>query len=148
MTRTILTAVLFALCGCTHIDGSTAPPQEIALRPYVAELRTVEVVIDGKAYDFLFDSGGGYTLLSPQILDAAGCVPSGQLTGFRMSGERVDFKKCGATALRIGAVAFHVESGVFDINALLPDTLPALHGVLSLHTFADGMLRSILRTSG
>lgn len=140
-----LAALLLFMAGLTGCAQTTrqAPSVEadfISLAPYVARLRKVEVFIDGKPHDFLFDTGGGYTLVSPEVQAASGCEPSGKLTGFRMSGERLDFQKCGGVEFRVGETTFNVEAGLFDINSLLPDTLPPLYGVLSMHTFADGIL--------
>lgn len=128
------------LAGCAHFPAPDAQPQTIPLAQYVEQLRKVDVTVNGQSRDFLFDTGGGYTVVSPQISEAVDCKPSGMLTGFRMSGERVDFQKCGIIELRIDDRPIRVQAGLFDINSLIPDSLPPLHGVLTLQTFADNIL--------
>lgn len=139
MVRFLLAIACVALfAGCAHVANPSmqAKAQLIPLAQYVEQLRKIEVVIGGKPHDFLFDTGGGYTLISPEVQEALGCAPSGKLTGFRVRGERLDFQKCGEIEIRIGERTFNVQAGLFDINALLPDALPDLYGVLSMQTFA------------
>lgn len=130
----MLCLMLIAACSMTP-NVPIQPARSVELEDYVAKLRKVSVTIDGKAYDFLFDTGGGYTLVAPEILDAAGCHPHGKLTGYRMHGERLDFSKCGEVTFALGGETFRVEAGQFDINSLLPDHLPPLYGVISMATF-------------
>jgi hypothetical protein len=53
-----------------------------------------------------------------------------------MSGEQVDFQRCDAVTISIGGLAFeHDELGVWDVNAVLPEGVPPVDGVLSLKTF-------------
>ena len=48
----------------------------IALQPYMATpLRTVNVTLNGQTHRFLFDTGGGLTIISPQL--AAASPPTG-----------------------------------------------------------------------
>ena len=131
-----LLGLTLAGCAVTR-PGPDGQPTDIELQKYVAALRKVVVTIDGMDYDFLFDTGGGYTLIGPDVAAAVGCKPHGKLTGFRMDGERLDTSKCGPLGLSIGRASLQTEVGYLDINALLPDGLPPLHGVLSLDAFRD-----------
>lgn len=142
MTRILylLPCLLFvAACGTTP-EPQDSSPVTVELHDYVAQLRKVSVSVDGEAYDFLFDTGGGYTLIAPELQTAAECTPHGQLSGFRMSGEQVEFEKCGDVTLQLGQKVMTVEAGIFDINSLLPDHLPPLYGVISMHTFRDHVI--------
>jgi hypothetical protein len=54
-----------------------------------------------------------------------------------MSGEQVDFQLCYAISVFIGGLEFeHEQLGVWDVNAILPEGVPPIDGVLSLKTFA------------
>lgn len=119
--------------------STTKPAAErltIRLSPYVGRLLTVPIVIGSHTLTFLLDTGGGQTLITPRVAALIGCAPSGRSVGFRMSGERVEFKHCGATRLEIGGRAF-TRSGiaVWDVMSVLPKDLPPLDGVLALDVF-------------
>ncbi|WP_169472204.1 aspartyl protease family protein [Pedobacter hiemivivus] len=63
----------------------------IELKSYQENLHTVDVCIEGKKYNFLFDSGGAETIISPEIANKLGkkiyrhsVLPSHQQRMFRM----------------------------------------------------------------
>jgi len=120
-------------------------PINIPLHPYQKSLKTINVTIGEKRYPFLFDTGGGLTLITPQLSKAAGCTPYGQLSGFRMNGERLDVKKCGSISMKLNNMPLKPKTGLFDLNALLPKDWPPLYGTLSLHTFQKNILTLDLR---
>jgi hypothetical protein len=108
----------------------------IPLVPYFRDLRTVTVSTGGREHSFLFDTGGGRTLITPALAARIGCRPSGRDVGYRMTGEPVVFQNCD----RLGATAGGFPIGlspvaVFDLAGLLPKELPALDGVLALDAF-------------
>ncbi|NIQ54072.1 MAG: hypothetical protein GWN71_11925 [Gammaproteobacteria bacterium] len=108
----------------------------IELEPYLGALLTVPVALGDSAVAFLFDTGGGGTLLTPEAAADAGCDPFGRVTGFRHDGEAVHFRRCPAAPLVIdGWRAPAREAGVFDLMALLPDGVPPLAGLVALNTF-------------
>jgi predicted aspartyl protease len=146
--------VLALLPACSSVSLSPSPeaitgpldgPVPVPLDPYVGRLKQVDVLIGDRSYPFLFDTGGGLTLISPEVAAAVGCRPYGRLTGYRMSGEQVHFEQCGEVSMRVGGVTLTPGVGVFDLMALLPEGLPPLHGVLSLHTFQDHPITLDLR---
>jgi hypothetical protein len=54
-----------------------------------------------------------------------------------MSGERIDVQLCYDVAISIGGSVFeHEVLGVWDVNAILPEGVPPVDGVLSLKTLA------------
>jgi len=118
-------------------DAGLERPVELALEPYVGRLRQLAVRIGGGSYPFLFDTGGGLTLIDPDLAPRAGCEPHGRLVGFRMSGERVEFQQCGEARIGLGPLELPRYLATFDLMALLPDGLPPLSGVASLHTLQD-----------
>jgi hypothetical protein len=66
-------------------------PVVVDLVPYAGRLLTVRAVAGVDTLRLLFDTGGGRTLLVPDVAHRLGCIPSGRVVGFRMSGERVVF---------------------------------------------------------
>jgi hypothetical protein len=114
-----------------------AEPIVLMLEPYAGRLRQLQAQIGTDSHPLLFDTGGELTLIDPEIAPLVDCEPYGRLTGFRMSGERVDFQQCGQVQLQFGALTIERDVGVFELMALLPEGWPPLRGVLSLHTFQD-----------
>lgn len=115
-------------------------PADLTLEPYAGRLRKLSISLAGETRPFLFDTGGGLTLIQPDMARLAGCSPHGRIVGFRMSGERVEFQKCGKALLRTGSLAVESDIAVFDLMELLPEGLPPLAGVASLHTFRNQLV--------
>ncbi|MGZ9113940.1 MAG: aspartyl protease family protein, partial [Brevundimonas sp.] len=100
-------------------------------------IRTVEVAIDGRTHTFLLDTGGGVTTISPALSEAAGCRPWAQISGHRMTGERVTMPRCDDLAIEIGDRPFVVpNAGVFDLSPLLPPGSRAIDGLIGLDILA------------
>jgi len=144
MSKKLSYAVMLAstvVAACTGLEDASdkgSAPVQVALNPYIGRLVTVDVVIEGDTARLIFDTGGGETMISPEAASRIGCIPTGRSVGFRMSGERIDVQLCHEVTISIGGLAFeHEELGVWDINAVLPEGVPSVDGVLSLKTFAD-----------
>lgn len=140
MTKAVLLK-LAGLCVASLSAASILPAfareDRLDLMPYAGKLRQVSVRIAGEERAFLFDTGGGYTLISPAVAAAIGCTPRGRILGYRMNGERFETPLCSDVAYAIGSFMADGETvGVFDLTALLPKELPPLHGLISLKTFA------------
>jgi hypothetical protein len=133
----LMTTITSALPGATEAS-SKRETRAVPLHPYAGRLVTVAAVADTDTLRLLLDTGGGETLISPEVAGALGCSPSGRTVGFRMSGERVEFAKCDNVTLQIGGHEFlHPEIGVWDIMSILPEGLPPLDGVLALNTLVN-----------
>lgn len=123
--------------GTRTVGAQGAPsrpgPVALALRPYIATLRTVPVGAGGETLPFLLDTGGGFTVLTPEVARAAACTPFGRVTVFRSSGERIDLPRCGPVRLTVGGVAMTGEAAVLDVMRLL-EGAPRVGGIVSLQT--------------
>lgn len=144
----ILIAWLFLFVGCGHAqsqgtcDGveSTKFPDEpitIALEKYIGAFRKAEVTIGGQAHPFLFDTGGGVTVVGTKIAELIGCEPFGQMTAFNLKGTRIDMKKCPQTDLQIGPFRATRDLAYLDIQNILPEGVPPISGLISLQTFEN-----------
>jgi hypothetical protein len=109
----------------------------IALARYQGLLRIVRVHAANRDWRFLFDTGGGSTMISPDVAAAIGCTPRGSITGHRMNGDAVVTPSCSASPLTIGGWTAPAQTlGVFNLMSLLPGDWPRLDGVISLRSFA------------
>ncbi len=109
-------------------------PIELTLSPFFGLLRTVTGKVGGVEGPFLFDTGGGATLLSLKTANALGLAPFGRLTGFRHDGERLDVQRAGPVDLALGGFSRKGEAGVLDFDKLFGGPTP-LAGMLALETF-------------
>ncbi|MGH7690647.1 MAG: aspartyl protease family protein, partial [Gemmatimonadaceae bacterium] len=129
----LIAALSFApRTGGAQLNG----PLTIALRPYAGTaLRTVDVVVGQHTRPFLFDTGAGFTVLTPDAVADAGCTPFGEVVGFRADGQRLNMQRCGPVPLRLGGYETTEEIGVFDLNALLGKDAPPVGGLVGLSSF-------------
>jgi hypothetical protein len=111
-----------------------AAPIELTLAPFFGLLRTVTGRIGEVEGPFLFDTGGGATILSLKTVKALGIAPFGRITGFRHDGERLDAERGGPVDLTLGAFRRHGEVGVIDLDRLFGSPTP-LAGIIALETF-------------
>jgi hypothetical protein len=133
--KTLLGAAILAL-GAGHPAG--AAPIQLTLRPYAnTVLRTVEVTVNGHEMPFIFDTGAGITVLTPDAARYAGCTPFGQMTGFRANGGKIVSSRCGPVTLAIGGYRVSGEVAEFDLLKLLGKGAPPVGGIVGLASF-DG----------
>ncbi|OUL61825.1 aspartyl protease family protein [Flavobacterium sp. AJR] len=113
----------------------------IPLKTYIENMKTVDVIIKEKKYNFLFDTGGAETLISPEIANLLNKSIYGSSTGFRMNGEIIKAQKSDNISLTIGnTTLFHPTVGVWDIMSILPKEFPKIDGIISLKSFSNDIL--------
>lgn len=104
----VLYSLLF-LCNVIQIFAQDT----IKLKPYIENMKTVDVFIEGKKYNFLFDTGGSETIISPEIAKTIKKEIYGSTTGFRMSGEIIKAQKADDITLSMGNTKiFHPTVGI------------------------------------
>lgn len=131
--------VLAGLFGC-EAPSPEIPPVELKLEKYAGELKVIKLEKNGEIHSFLFDTGGGYTVLDTAYAEVFGCKPYGKTIGFRMSGEQVETQNCNPVAFDLGGFSVETSPKVLDINSFLPEGLPKLAGLISLQTFQDQLI--------
>lgn len=123
----------FMALAC-HYAG--AQPVQLTLAPYAnTDLRTVEVAVNGHESPFIFDTGAGLTILTPDEARYAGCTPFGLDTGFRADGGKVTSSRCGPVTLEIGCYRVDREVAEFDLMTLLGNGAPPVGGIVGLASF-------------
>jgi hypothetical protein len=131
-----LTATIVALAAW---HPASAGPLQLTLRPYAnTGLRTVEVTVNGHEMPFIFDTGAGITVITPEEARDVGCTPFGQETGFRADGGRVTSSRCGPVTLDIGGYRVDREVAEFDLLKLLGKGAPPVGGIIGLASFDGG----------
>jgi hypothetical protein len=136
--------LLLLLTTSRELQAQTILP----LKKYVGNLKTLQVFIQDKSFNFIFDTGGGETFISPEIAKMLRRPVYGRNTGFRMRGERIEFQRCDDVKLNISGIDFHLpQVAVWDIMSILPKNFPKLDGVVSLHTFSRNKLTLDLRNN-
>ncbi len=116
-------------------------PVEIKLEhTSLGKAPAISVKIGEKSYPFLFDSGMGVTMISPDIAKELGCQPFGQISGVNAGGERVDMQRCENASLNVGGFTKTGQVGVFNIMSFFNERTPQIGGAISLHTFEGQIL--------
>ena len=139
--KNVAVALLGLVFASSQALAAPRPPPEspvsIPLKPYLGVLWSFDGRVGGREGLFLLDTAGGLTVVTPAGAEAAGCRPWGQLTGFRMRGDRVDTPRCDAVGVTVQGTRLEVPTaGVFDIGKLLPAGAPPLAGSVALDAFA------------
>jgi len=137
----------YALARTTDLRKSESGVQVIKLQRFRKALWKVHVNVKGKPGDFLFDTGGGVTLLTEQFSKGIDCKYWGRNTGYNMFGKRGDGPHCDNVQLMAGDVALTpVSIGKIDFGGQFPgDKDP--DGLLSLDAF-DGKAITIDQAAG
>ncbi|HTM70249.1 MAG TPA: hypothetical protein VL118_05155 [Luteimonas sp.] len=127
-------AAVPTLAGTAAAAPAAPAPGAIALGDFMGRLRSIEVAVGGQRGTFLLDTGGGVTFATPEFAKRIGCTPWGRITGFRLTGERLDLPRCDGVAIGLanGRVLAPATIGVLDLKPLLPPSAPTANGSLAL----------------
>ena len=131
---TALVMFLFVVAPFAQAQKSTT----VILEPAIAGLLKVHASVAGHEGTFLFDSGSGFSSLSPEFATVIGCHPWGQITGFRMTGQRLDMQRCDRVTVSLAGRSFPASTvGVFDLSKYLPSEVGHIDGTIALDLFAN-----------
>jgi hypothetical protein len=132
--------LLLALVGVSDVAAQT--PQVIKLERFRKALWKVNITVKGKTGDFLFDTGGGITLLATEFSKGIDCTFWGRFTGYNMFGKQGGGQYCSDVSLTSRGVALTpVNVGRMSFDGMFPgDKAP--DGLLSLDSF-DGKVITI-----
>ena len=92
--KQLVTALLLSFFGAVCAEAARAEAVTITLQSYVNRFCAVQLAVNGQTGTFLFDTGEGLSVLSPDFATRVHCEPWGQITGFRFSGDRLDAPHC------------------------------------------------------
>jgi len=113
----------------------------LPLVKYAGTMKKLDVLIGGTTYPFLFDSGGGDTIVTPELAALKCKKIYGKGVGYRMHGEMITYQKCDMEPMKVGATEFPPQTAaIFDIMSLFPPQAPKIYGMLSLKSFNDNII--------
>jgi hypothetical protein len=141
MFRRRLITVLFVCFAAIPAFGSQriVPVAVIPLEPHPGgtAMMTVRAKVRGHEGLFMFDTGGGISYVSPLFAQTIGCKVWGQLSGFVLTGQRLDMPRCDELVFDIQGQGLKAPiAGVFDIMKFMPPNVPRLDGSLGLDVYA------------
>ena len=116
---------------------SATAPLTIPFTRGPGHLRTITVRVGTDSAAYLFDTGGGITVISPQDSAMLGCLPGGRGFGVRLTGEVLSGRNCANVTLGIGPLRVTSDAGVLDLTKMLGPRAPSVRGLISLNAF-DG----------
>ena len=133
---------LYLSIAATNLFAATPAksPLVIELVPHPGGtlMMTIRATVQGHEGNFMFDTGGGISYISPGFAQTIGCKPWGQLSGFTLTAQRLDMPRCDGVSFDIAGNRFGAPtSGVFDIMKFMPKDLPRIDGSIGLDVF-DG----------
>ena len=136
--------LLTTLCLCSVITPALASTRNEPLAVFHLEphpggtaMMTVRASVRGHEGRFMFDTGGGISYISPAFAQKVGCKAWGQISGFTLTGQRLDMPRCDGLAFDVQGRTFNAPiAGVFDIMKFMPPNVPVLDGSIGLDVFA------------
>ena len=92
----IITLLIFTTTVSGFAKTRSRPVAVFHLEPHPGGtyMMTLRANVRGQQGNFMFDTGGGISYVSPAFAQTIGCKPWGQLSGFVLTGQRLDMKRC------------------------------------------------------
>jgi hypothetical protein len=145
MIRRFLILVLISLspgfsCLIAFASNKATPLAVIELTPHPGgtAMMTVRAKVRGHEGVFMLDTGGGVSYLSTDFAHSVGCKPWGQITGFTLTGQRLDMPRCDGFSFDLQGRSFAGPIfGVFDIMKFMPPNVPRIDGSIGLDVFSE-----------
>jgi hypothetical protein len=101
-------------------------------------MMTLRANVRGQEGTFVFDTGGGISYVSPSFAETIGCKPWGKLSGFVLTGQRLDMQRCDNLTFYIDRQPFTAPiAGVFDLMKFMPPNVPKIDGSIALDVFVN-----------
>lgn len=140
----------FMAAAITTTGAGSARPEAgakiIPLQPYLRAQATVRATVNGVLGTFMFDTGEGLSAISPSFAQKIGCKPWGQVSGFRMTGERLNNPHCDNLTFNIAGESLHAPAvTTLDIMKFMGPGVPPIDGALGLDLFAGKAITIIPR---
>jgi hypothetical protein len=140
MRRTFVLALLFIAQSLAVSARSASPVAELKLESYRKTV-ALRATVGGQEGFFVFDTGGGLSMLTPKFAERIGCKAWGRLSGFQMMGSRIDTPRCDEVSVTIGDRHFTAPlTGVYDVMSLFPEGAQPVDGLLALDIFAGNVI--------
>lgn len=138
LTLALIAAVIVFYAAGNSAQGISAKTKSvIELTTYQKKQFSISAVVGGKERTFLFDTGEGITMISPQVAADLNCEPWGNIVGFRMLGERFEAPRCDAVNFNMAGEMFHAPNTVvYDLSKISGDDAPPVDGAIGLDLFA------------
>jgi hypothetical protein len=137
--------MIAATAGTARAEGASSQ-RIIPLQPYLRAQATVHATVNGVPGTFMFDTGEGLSAISPDFANRIGCRPWGQVSGFRMSGERLTNPHCDNLVFDMAGGRFPAPAvTTLDIMRLIGPGVPSVDGSLGLDLFAGKTITIIPR---
>ncbi len=139
ISRRLLILLVLLTAGISNASTSAKPTLVIELKPHPGgtEMMTMLAKVRGHEGNFVFDTGGGISYVSPAFAQMVGCNLWGQITGFTLVGQRLDMQHCDGLSFEVEGHSFGApSSGVFDLMKFMPPNVPRIDGSIGLDVFA------------
>ena len=138
----LLASALGALAaGATNVQAEAPSPQVIPTLSLPHRITGIRAAVAGRPGLYIFDTGAGVTIVTPDTAAQAGCHPWGQVTGFRAIGERLDTPRCDDLHLTVEGHDYIAPiAGIADLQRSAPPDMPRLAGTIGLDLFAGRVI--------
>lgn len=106
----------------------------IPLGDFMGRKRTIKVEVGGQHGTFLLDTGSGVSLVSLEFAKRIGCTPWGRISGFRLTGERLDLPRCEDVRIELpdGTALPPITAAAIDLASVLAKGDDPVDGALAL----------------